>query len=211
MDYETSLNSPSARGWVENDFCPRQLTWPRFPQCQKWRWLVHRIFRRPAGWSQWHSAALENGEGKQQNLKTSRPWSAQTNEWRVLTPADDANFENVATDHDFAFHVQLKAEVEGLHCEPSERGQHEVVHDGRHDLTTHSVLYFCHVVVDKETEVKQEHGCHELDENPCGFTGLGPPAGRDEQIVHILWRKIMQTSNCVHLHSSSLIWPRHSF
>lgn len=72
--------------------------------------------------------------------------------------------------------------MEGLHCEPSERGQHEVVHDGRHDLTTHSVLYFCHVVVDKETEVKQEHGCHELDENPCGFTGLGPPVGRDEQI-----------------------------
>ena len=151
--------------------------------------------------------------GKTTELKTSRPWSAQTaeNEWLVLTPADDANFENVATDHDFALHVQLKAEVEGLHCEPSECGQHEVVHDGRHDLTTHSVLYFCHVVVDKETQVKQEHGCHELDENPCGFTGFGPPVGRDEQIVHILWRKMMKTSNCVHLHSSSLIWSRNSF
>ena len=108
-------------------------------------------------------------------------------------------------DHDFALHVQLKAEVEGLHREPGERGQHEVVHDGCHDLTTHSVLRFCHVVVDKETEVKQEHGCHKLDENPCGCAGFGPPVGRDEQIIHILWDKTLcklQTV-CIYIHNRS--------
>lgn len=60
-------------------------------------------------------------------------------------------------DH-LAPHVQLQAEVEGLHSKPSERGQHEVVHESRHDLTTHRTFKICHKGVDEESEVKQEHG-----------------------------------------------------
>ena len=76
--------------------------------------------------------------------------------------------------------VQLQAEVEGLHSKPSESGQHGVVHESCYDLTTHWVLHFCHKAVDQEGEVKQEHGRHEVDEEPDGLTGLGLPVRRDE-------------------------------
>lgn len=62
------------------------------------------------------------------------------------------------TDYNFAPTAQLQAEVEGLRSKPSERGQHEVVLESRHDLTTHRALQVCHKVVDQESEVKQEHG-----------------------------------------------------
>ncbi len=101
--------------------------------------------------------------------------------WCVLTPADNGDFEYVVTDCNVAPHVQLQAEVEGLHSEPSERGQHEVVHESRHDLTTHRALQVGHEVVDQEGEVEQEHGPHQVDENPCGFTGLCLPVRGDEQ------------------------------
>lgn len=54
--------------------------------------------------------------------------------------------------------VQLQAEVKGLHSKPIESGQHGVMHDSRHDLTPNRALQFCHIVVDQESEVKQEHG-----------------------------------------------------
>lgn len=96
-------------------------------------------------------------------------------------------------DCDIAPCVQLQAEVEGLHGKPCERGQHEVVHESRHDLTAHGALQLRHKVVDQESEVKQEHGRHQVDENPRGFAGLGPPVRRDEQKLLYVQRKcIMQ-------------------
>ena len=70
--------------------------------------------------------------------------------------------------------------MEGLHSKPSDSGQLELVHVSCHDLTTHRVLQICHKAVDQEGEVKQEHGQHELDEEPDGLTGLGLPVRRDE-------------------------------
>ena len=92
------------------------------------------------------------------------------------------------TDYNFATHVQLQTEVEGLRGKPSERGQHEVVHGSRHDLTAHRALQVCHKVVDQEREVEQEHGRHKVDENLCGCTGLGPPV-RNEHRGHTMFRK----------------------
>lgn len=79
------------------------------------------------------------------------------------------------TDYNVAPLVEIEAEVEGLHSKPSEGGQHEVVHESRLNHTTQRVAQFCHKVVDQESEVEQEHGRHQVDENYCGCSGLGPP------------------------------------
>lgn len=76
--------------------------------------------------------------------------------------------------------------MEGLCSKPSESGQHEVVHESSHNLTTHRVLCICHKVVDQESEIKQEHGQHEVDQDPCGFIGLGLPVMTDDQRSHIM-------------------------
>ena len=70
--------------------------------------------------------------------------------------------------------------MQGLHSEPREGGQHEVMHERRHDLTTHRALQVGHRVVDQEQEVEQEQGRHQVDQDLCGVSGLGPPVRRDE-------------------------------
>lgn len=79
-------------------------------------------------------------------------------------------------DDNFAPHVDLQAEVEGVHSKPCESGQHEVVHEGRHDLTGHVALKICHIGVDQEGEAEQEHGHHQVNEDPCCSAGFFPPA-----------------------------------
>lgn len=84
-------------------------------------------------------------------------------------------------DCNLAARVQLEADVEGLSGKPRESGQHEVMHESRHDLTAHRALQFRHKVVDQESEVKQQHGRHQVDQDPRGFSGLGLPVRRDKQ------------------------------
>lgn len=89
-------------------------------------------------------------------------------------------------DYSLASRVQLKAKVEGVCGKPSESGQHEVMHESRHNLTSQRVMHICHKVVNQESEVKQEHGDHEVDQDHGGGVCLGLPVRRDNQRSHII-------------------------
>lgn len=79
------------------------------------------------------------------------------------------------TGYNFPSRVQLQADVECMHSKPSEGGQHEVVHESRYDHTASRVVQLSYVVVDQKSEVEQEGGQHQVDQDLCGFTGLGFP------------------------------------
>lgn len=70
--------------------------------------------------------------------------------------------------------------MEGLRGKPGECNQQEVVCDSRHGCTPYRALQSCHMVVDEESQVKQEQGRHKVDENVCCCRGLFFP----EKVVH---------------------------
>lgn len=83
-------------------------------------------------------------------------------------------------DCDFPSCIQAQTQVEGLRSKPGESGQHKIVHQSRHDLTAHTVVQVRHIVIDQESEVKQEQGTHKVDEDLCGISGLDPPVWGDD-------------------------------
>lgn len=83
-------------------------------------------------------------------------------------------------DFDFAPSVELHTEVEGVHREPGESGQHEIMHESGHEDAADGVLRLCHKVVDQKSEVKQEHGQHQMDKDQCGLAGSGLPVDPKE-------------------------------
>lgn len=103
-----------------------------------------------------------------------------------LTPAGEGHFGHVVPDAHVGPPVHLQAEVEGLRGEPHEGGQHEVVHEHRHDLAAHRALQLGHKVVGQEGEVEQEHGQHQVHQDPRRVGGLGPPGRRETQRRHVM-------------------------
>lgn len=52
--------------------------------------------------------------------------------------------------------VLLQAEMEDLHSKPSERGQHEVMNESRHNCATNGAVQSGHVMVEEKSDVEQE-------------------------------------------------------
>lgn len=101
--------------------------------------------------------------------------------------------------------VQIQADVEGLSGEPAEGGEHEVVHENRHDLATHKAFQLGHLVVDEEGEVEQEQGQHQVDQDDCALTRFALPVEAEYQNFTKHYRVkagFSKLSRCVDKYSS---------
>lgn len=118
------------------------------------------------------------------------------------TPAGDGDLQQVAADLINALGVHVQAEVKGVHSEPGEGGQQEVVHGSPHNLTSHRVLQRGHKVVDQEAQVQQEHGRHQVHQKLCGGIGFCPPVRRNKR------QKLFCYLSHSCLLTSAQVWPR---
>lgn len=66
-------------------------------------------------------------------------------------------------DADFTTMFEVQAEVEGIHGEPHEGGQHGVVREGSHDPAAHGAVVVGDPHVGQEAQVEQEQGNHQLN------------------------------------------------